>query len=454
MFLRQIDFLSPQITLYHKGFLYHSSFMSGILSIVMFLLIIIFSFLHLAKLWQREKESPKMSSYSGFIEDAGLYTINSSKFFHFISMNIDQNEFYDQGIDFTSFRIIGLDTYFERYKEDGDLAKFDHWLYGPCNNETDTQGISHLINQDYFTKSACIRKYFNSLEQKYYNTTENGFKWPIIAHGTFNPNNKFYNIFVDKCVQNSLDEINNNGYKCKNISDIEEILKYAIIHFNFIDEYVDIKKYKEPIIKYFYRVENKLDKDNFSINHLNFNPSLIQTHDGIILDKIKQEFSYTFYSNDDFVYNYYNDVYIVYYLWLNNRINNYERTYNRLQDIISNIGGTYEVIMTLFIFLNKIFNNYASLKDTEELLSSSCPFLLKEAINKNGVKFEYFKPKMYKNNKELNSIKNTSKENNNICTKSNIQITDSNKNSTLSKNENNCTFIIEKGYNLEKSDIP
>ena len=34
MFLKKLDFLSPDITLYHKGDISHSSWMSGIVSLI------------------------------------------------------------------------------------------------------------------------------------------------------------------------------------------------------------------------------------------------------------------------------------------------------------------------------------------------------------------------------------------------------------------------------------
>ena len=72
--------------------------------------------------------------------------------------------------------------------------------------------------------------------------------------------------------------------KCKNEREIEEISKFrGVVHFNFIDQYVDILNYKDPNKKYIYRIENSIDKDNYSINHLNFNPSIIKTHNGIVL---------------------------------------------------------------------------------------------------------------------------------------------------------------------------
>ena len=29
----------------------------------------------------------------------------------------------------------------------------DHWIYGKCNNDSDTKGISYLIDKDFFNES-------------------------------------------------------------------------------------------------------------------------------------------------------------------------------------------------------------------------------------------------------------------------------------------------------------
>ena len=452
------DILSPQITLYHRGLLYHSSFLSALLSILFFLAVISFSFYYLRVLWDREEDDPKLLTYTGFIEDAGKYEINTSSFFHFISINTNINSLNDEGFDFTAFRIIGTNKYLEVTNFDKNLQDIDHWLYGQCNNESDTQGISYLINHDYFNKSACIKKYFDSKEKKYYNNNENGFKWPVIAHGNFNQNNQYYNIIVGKCNQESLDKIFEVGYKCKNESEIDDILNYVIIHINFIDEYIDLQKYKNPIIKYFYKIENKIEKGIMALNYLNFSPSLLKTNEGVLIYKTKEENPYSFNRNE--LYSLYNNdgFYMIYYLLLNNRLNYCERNYNRLQDLISDIGGTYQVMMTLFILINKLFNYYAILCDTEELLSL-CPGSIKEIMKRETMKIKIFKQKKNKTFKELDAPKKEkeilNKESNNFGAKSNEKIfkNDINKIQSSSKNINNCTFIIENEFKYENSEI-
>ena len=458
MFLYYIDFLSPQITLYHRGLLYHSSYLSGILSILFCIIVIIFSAFYLRRLWERERDDPKMLTYTSFIEDAGEYMINSTSFFHFLSINTNKQFMNDDGFDFTLLRIIGSNQYLEESDDNRNISKIDHWLYGQCNNDTDTLGISNLIHQNYFNKSACIKKYFNSKEGRYYSNNEKGFKWPVIAHGNYNNNIQFYNIIVEKCHQESLDELFTKDYKCKNQKEIDEILKYTIIHFHFIDEYIDLKKYTNPIRKYFYILENKIEKDIFALNHLYFCPTLLKTKDGVISYKEKEEISYSYNRNE--LYNLYNNsgYYLIYYFWLINRLNYCERIYNRLQDLIADIGGTYEVIISLFIVINKLFNYYAIIGDTEDLLSL-CPCTIKEIMKHEKMKIKKFK-QAKKSLKEIDPQKKEkeilNKENNNFYPKSNeeaLDKNDDNKIQSSSKNINNCTFIIENEFKNENSEI-
>ena len=371
MYFRYLDYLSPPITFYHEGFLSHSSFISIILSIISFLIIISLSIYFSLDIIMRK--NPTAFYFNRYIEDAGVYPLNASSFFHFLSIAQNTTDNTDKGIDFTAYRIIGLDIYYDKYLEDKNLNKHNHWLYGICNNETDTEGISHLINYEFFKNSACIRKYFSSKSQKYYDTNDPNFKWPVIAHGTYNPEAIFYTIIIERCKQNTLNFILGSEYHCRNDSEMDVLFSnIAATHLFYIDNYIDILNYESPNIKYFYSIENGLHKTDYSVNHLNINPSIIRTHNGLIFENIKEERTYVMDRNDVFTYpNKENGLYMVYYFWLKNRMNYYERNYKRVQDVTSSIGGIYQIVTVVAIFANRLFNKYIVLSDTEKLLFSS-----------------------------------------------------------------------------------
>ena len=58
------------------------------------------------------------------------------------------------GVNFTDFRIIGFEESSEAYLKDRALYSRTHWLYGQCNNKSDTEGIGYLIDYSFFEKSA------------------------------------------------------------------------------------------------------------------------------------------------------------------------------------------------------------------------------------------------------------------------------------------------------------
>ena len=151
--------------------------------------------------------------------------MNSSSFFHFI--NIAQNSrinFYE-GIDFTAFRIIGVQRHYISYLTYNNLKTFEHWLYGYCDNDTDTEGISNLITYDFFGRTACVKKYFDLTDQKYYEKGDEKFIYPELAHGTFNKNNKIYNIIIERCKEDTIGYILGDGFHCRNDSQMIEYYK-------------------------------------------------------------------------------------------------------------------------------------------------------------------------------------------------------------------------------------
>ena len=143
MFIKRLDYLSPPVTFYHQGLLSHSSIHSGIISA--FSIGGITCFAVYFSLDIINKKDPKTFSFNSFIEEAGIFPINASSIFHFISMASLSSNYVNDGIDFTTFNVIGFEEYYEAYLYNKNLTNFDHWLYGRCNNQTDTEGISHLI---------------------------------------------------------------------------------------------------------------------------------------------------------------------------------------------------------------------------------------------------------------------------------------------------------------------
>lgn len=331
MILKYIDFLSPQITLYHKGFLSHSSIISGIISIISIVIIILFGVYYSLDLIKRE--SPKAFSYNRFVNNNRKYPMNSSSIFHYINFieSIEMREF-----DFKAFRLIGFETYYSNYIENKNIKNFDHWLYSLCKIETDINEFKNIINNNYFESSLCISKFYNSNDKLYYDVNDPNFRWPSIQQVNLTSEGNSYNIILEKCEEETLELILGKGHKCKNDSEIEKYFsgKWGTM-LNFVDHYVDILDYKEPNKNYFYFLENALSQEKYTINHINLNPSSIITNDGVIFDHIKEELSYKFDRNDALTESTNgNSIYMVYVFWMKDRMQCYKRIYKKIQDVI------------------------------------------------------------------------------------------------------------------------
>ena len=181
---------------------------------------------------------------------------------------------------------------------------------------------------------------------------------------------------------------------------------------------------------------------------------MIKTHNGLIFDHINNELSYS-YERNDVVTSYDNNkIYTVYYLWLNNRINYYERNYKRIQDIISSIGGIFHFITFVSIFINSLYNNYIVLSDTESLLNSLIEIEKQNLSIKKKIKRDSKKIQDIDDNK--NYYKVSEKRGFKIeSTKNNVS---ENKKDNVSKTNNFClndnreTINFNKVHKTEKID--
>jgi hypothetical protein len=382
MFIKKFDMLSPPITLYFRGDDKHPSIFSGILTFVAYTIVFIFGVYYALEFIN--KENPTAYFFNRYIDDAGSYPVNASSMFNFIQLvDTDSNE--PIPLDFEIFRIMGFDeAYADSVIKDHEgkvyvqrkFTEFNHWLYGPCNNESDTEGIGYLIDHKYYEQSACIRRYYDKAKNKYFNTGESGFRWPIVDKGTSNPDRTFYGIIIAKC--NSEDGIGSIiGATCKDDDAINNAINKNSVIMQLIDQYADVLNYEMPFKKYFYSVTTALTLNNYIINHLNFNPAKMVTHNGIFFDNVIEEPAYFFVQNekqtiipDEKAGIHIFDCLLGFYFWMQNTLQYYERNYKRLQDILSDIGGISSIVLTAAEIINAACSGFIILLDTEDLVLS------------------------------------------------------------------------------------
>ena len=374
MFIKKFDLLSPAITLFFKEEGQHSSIFSGVLSFIAYVLVSIagvyyfLDFIH--------KTSPKAYFYNRYINDAGTFPVNATALFNFIQI-INSNSNQAVPFDYSVFRAIGLDeVYYEDYMNDPEIiSNIDHWIYGNCNNNTDTEGIGYLIDFDYFEQSACIRRYYDKEKKRYFNTGEKGFRWPIVEKGCSNPERTYFGIILQRC-DKIPDFLKGQGQECKSEDDIVEHIDKVSLKFHLIDHYADMLNYEMPFTKYFYDLTSAITDRVFIINHLNFNPANMITHTGIFFDSKYEERSYFFVQNEKHTVDHTNlaqnkttnGCLIGIYFWMQNSLQFYERSYDKFQDVLSDIGGISSIVVTIAYLINLLVNNYIILIDIESLV--------------------------------------------------------------------------------------
>ena len=374
LFIEKFDMLSPPITLYFKGEDQHHSIYSAILSIIVYSLILaatIYYFLRFIN-----KDNPKAYFFTRYIEDAGNFPVNSSSMFNYVQF-VDKFDNTKLGFDFSILRAVGVNSiYYEQYMNDPEvISKDNHWVYGPCNENTDIKGIEDLIDPQVYKNAACIREYYNKDENKYYQTGEKGFVWPVVEKGCSNPNTTFYGIIVQRC-DKAPNSLRHSGIECKSEKEISESIANLSLKYQIIDHYADVLKYEKPFTKYFYEVASAVQDGIYIINHLNFNPANMLTNNGIFFDNLINEDSYFFTQNEKHTIDSSNlpegqttnGCLIGVYFWMQNTLQHYERTYDRFQDLLSDIGGISSIITTIGYYLNLLINQYIALLDTEDLI--------------------------------------------------------------------------------------
>ena len=372
--IKKFDFLSPPITLYFKGEDQHHSIASAILTFICDTLVLIATIYYF--LGFINKDSPKAYFFTRYVEDAGNFPVNSSSMFNYFQF-VDKFDSTKLGFDFSVFRAVGVNNiYYEQYMNYPEVISWvNHWIYGACNDNTDIEGIKDLIDPIVYKNAACIREYYNANEKKYYKTGENGFVWPVIEKGCSNPGSKFYGIIIQRC-DHAPNSLKRNGPECKSEKEISDIIGTLSFKYQIIDQYADILNYTNPFIKYFYEVTSAVQDGIYIINHLNFNPADMLTHNGIFFDKQIDEYSYFFKQNEKHIIDQSSlsanqttkGCLIGVYFWMQNTLQHFERSYDRFQDLLSNIGGISSIIMTIGYYMNLLISCYISILDTEELI--------------------------------------------------------------------------------------
>ena len=147
--------------------------------------------------------------------------------------------------------------------------------------------------------------------------------------------------------------------------------KIVAIFLYLVDNQVDPTNYKNPVQKYLQVISSGIgNSNNFVESYIHFSPVRVRTNLGSLFGKTDELNSFYFDFNRKGSANNIGEKYYTitrYYHLMQNNVQIYERKYNNIFDIFSEIGGVVQFIFYLFYWLNFIYNKYIIAYNTNSL---------------------------------------------------------------------------------------
>ena len=368
--INNIDFLSPPITLFHLEKRTHTSKVGGFLVLVMVGLCSAYIGYLLYNLIGHKKLTSLF--HKKFEFEAGYYSFNSSSIFHFIQIFSPESGGYFDKYD--SKYIRAFTTYVHSNFTYANLHLYDHWVFDTCRKDIDDKDLEPYLfeNVENFTNGVCIRHYYNSTEKKYYNLEDKGFFWPHLEHGISQRNNIYLTTIIQKCTNDSV--MNKIFGQCPSQKEIDDyVSRYFGIYLYFTDTQVDPSNYTMPVQKYLQTISTGIGTpQTFVESYIHYSPLRVRTKLGSLFEEYSDINSFYFDFNRKGSANN-NEKYFTitkYYHLMQNNVQIYERKYNNIFDLFSEIGGVIQFIFYFFYWANYFYNKYIIAYDTNSLFFS------------------------------------------------------------------------------------
>ena len=466
MTFKNIDFLSPNITLYYNNKKRHSSWIGGILTIIMFsLFIYIIVQYSIIKVYPNESS---LSIYRNYENDNEIY-FNKSGLFHYIwiynqnslNNNADHNLMQLNNLKKGIIRIYMTYT-FDKYEfNSSQLRDNDHWVYDTCSSYVEDE------DQKYdYSFSSCIKYYYNSNKKKYYPINDNSnFKYPFISQNQNNENN-IIGTFIEKCTNNSvLNEVLGDCYPEEKIK--EYLTIFNNVFLSFINNKFQIKQNKVLVKSYSHKIYDSISHSYssfFYLHDLTFIPFNYKGSNGVLA---KKEVYNSFMLDEDKldkIINRNNDKLLLAYIFHTKKyINEYIQNDKTLTEFLHEIGGAIYFIYIIFYTLNYFISQRIELRNFHAFLNDKEEDLIHRHINYERSKINSFKSNIFSNlsndniyKNEYNALKSTYfgnvfKNDTTINNLNNISNEEKNKNNNINNstitpklNTSNNNYIIKK----------
>ena len=350
---QNFDYLSPSVTLFYLGNRSHISAFGGFLTIIMFILILIFNIIFIFQSTGFLKFNSTF--YKQYEPKSIRYYFDDIELFHFLYLKPNNKISTELNNPNKYIRIIA-------YNDSLNSINNDHWIYDLCKNDSDNKLLNKTMFMDinFFSECLCLKYFYDSKTEKYYNKDENEFKYPYIQN--INNGEKInLNINVEKCINNTI--FNNQfNYFCVSENDINNYLsEHNEIYLYYHNHRILIENNSFPYYSTLSHQKYTLQNYNnlISVNYIYISSLYIFTYSF----GIKEKKSFIEDSTDEK------------YIFINNEVNqnlllktifkfcDYSHIYTRkyfsiLFDIFPKIGGIIQIIYYLFYILNYLYYKY------------------------------------------------------------------------------------------------
>lgn len=343
-FIQKMDYLSPSIALYHSGSIRHNSIFSGVLTLLYCSVMISIVVFYSSEILTHRRLSS--SYHKTYLDDPGEFEVSSKSFFHYLT--------FKNGFQFDSraMSVIGAERRPSAILKNNKEVSFDHWIYSNCTLNLKPKN-SKNFNGDNF--GLCISGFYDSKLRRVFKESEEGFRYPVIQHGMGNDNSQPYSVIVQACQNETKDD---TCFPEEEIKNYFGDLFSMVMHIQ--DFYVDIKSYTYPFITNLNAFEVGIFQDMIVASSMHFSSTILNTYEGYVSNSLR---STTGYSYDQVVKNTYepntkDQIYSMFFFWMNNQAHVYERNYSKIQDILPEITAISKLSYTVLFLINMLFHNY------------------------------------------------------------------------------------------------
>ena len=365
MKIKEIDFLSPTITLFYYGSKRHKSLVGAIMTLIMVMLSSIY-ILYLTSSIIRHKVSNFMF-YKSYLTDAGHYLFNDTTgIYHYFQLyNLQNKEYGDYNPKFV--RIFMSRLYKTYQNNQALLAENEHWVYDICREGIDNENLNkEIFNEEtYFYKGACLRYYYNNDKKEYFPIEDKvNFKYPYLIHGSGRSGNLFLETIIEKCDNSSI--ISKVVGPCGTESEISQYLKMHMgIYLQLLEKQVITSDYNNPIYEYISGISGSLDSSIVPVNNINLAPFYIEIKTGVVFPRTKKIITYFLETNRKATWenNGNQNILAIFDYWLQNSSQVIKGGYSSIYDILPSIGGIIQLIYYIFFIINFFYNKYIVIHD-------------------------------------------------------------------------------------------